>query len=81
METKTIICPKSVAVYCIQMVIISTVVIAAIINLSYKTNHVEVWISLLARTLGYVLPNPKLCKPTHVHNSPDEADNHSSIRQ
>lgn len=62
------ICPKSVAVYITQMVVILGVVIAAIINLSYNTENREVWISLLASNLGYVLPNPKLNRPVEMKN-------------
>lgn len=59
------ICPKSAAVYVTQMIIILVVVIAAIVNLSWKQdNNKEMWLSLLCSTIGYILPNPKLSKPS-----------------
>lgn len=35
-------------------------VIAAVINLSLQTGHVELWTLVLTAVLGIVVPNPKL---------------------
>ena len=64
------ICPKSAAIFITQMVVILSVVIAAIINLSLRNENKEMWISLLCSTIGYVLPNPKLRKPTRNVSPP-----------
>ena len=69
------ICPKSAVVYITQMCVIMGVVIAAIINLSVnQENNKEMWISLLCSTIGYILPNPKLRKPTTPSLLPEEEE-------
>lgn len=59
------ICPKSATVFISQMIVVIGVVTAAIINLSISgTENREMWISLLCSTIGYILPAPKLRKPS-----------------
>ncbi len=58
------LCYKSAIVFATQMVVVLTVVTAAIINLSLKNENKEMWISLLCSTIGYVMPAPKLRKLT-----------------
>lgn len=52
--------PKAEIVYFCQMIIIYTIIITSIVNLSIKNGPSELWISLLSSAVGYVLPNPKL---------------------
>jgi hypothetical protein len=51
--------PDSITFYT-QIVVVLTVVIASIINLSLKQEPTTLWIMLLTSCVGYVLPNPKL---------------------
>ncbi len=62
------LCYKSAIVFATQMIVVLTVVTAAIVNLSWKEENKEMWISLLCSTIGYVMPAPKLRKlnPTEV---------------
>lgn len=46
--------------YTSQVVIIFTVILACIINLSRGSQQSELWSSLLSLALGCMLPNPKL---------------------
>ena len=51
--------PKSEIVFLCQTLVIFTVVISAIINISLG-NSSETWLVLLSTSVGAVLPNPKL---------------------
>jgi hypothetical protein len=56
--------PKSEIVFFSQVILIYTIVITSIVNLSLGTNEGEnkVWIALLSSSFGYLLPNPTLKK-------------------
>ena len=57
------VCYKSAVVFITQMIVVLTVVIAAIVNLSLSgAENKEMWISLLSSSVGFVLPQPKLRK-------------------
>ena len=49
-------------VYFCQMLIVYTIIITSIINLSLRNGGSELWISLLSSCIGYALPSPKLKK-------------------
>ena len=51
--------PKNEIVFLCQMIVIYTIVISAIINISLG-NSKETWLFLLSTSLGAVLPSPKL---------------------
>lgn len=71
------ICPKSATVFVTQMIVVIAVIAAAIVNLSISgSENREMWIALLSSTIGYILPAPKLKKPS---NSRD--DNHPSLNE
>ena len=53
-------CPKSVVLFVVQMVLICIIVVAAIVNISMYDKNKEMWISLMSSSLGYVLPSPRL---------------------
>ena len=53
-------CPKSMVVYCIQVVAIFIIILVAVCNLSLKTADKEMWITLLCSSMGYLLPNPNM---------------------
>ena len=48
--------------YLVQMLVIITVIITALVNLTFGYPHQELWISLLSSCIGYVVPGPKLKK-------------------
>ena len=53
--------PKSEIVFFSQTIIIFTVIIACIYNLSRSDRKDEnIWTTLLASCLGYMLPNPSI---------------------
>ena len=52
--------PKSEVVYISQIFIITVVVIACIYNLTAGNGDSNLWTALLASSLGYILPNPKI---------------------
>ena len=53
--------PTRSIVFFSQIIIIFTVVLAAIINLSLKNpQHTDLWISMISTALGILLPAPKL---------------------
>ena len=54
--------PKSEVVFFVQVIIIYTVVITSIVNLSLEAENQRLWISLLSSSVGYLLPNPTLKK-------------------
>lgn len=49
---------KSVIIYFTQVILIYTVVVACIINLSIGQDNPALWSSLLSGALGYILPAP-----------------------
>lgn len=54
--------PKGEIVYFCQTIVIFTVIVSAIINISIG-NSSDIWLTLLSISLGAILPNPKV-KPT-----------------
>lgn len=54
--------PRSEIVFLTQMLLIYTVVITALVNLTLGSKQHELWIILLSSCLGYVLPNPSIKK-------------------
>ncbi len=52
--------PRSEIVFLYQIVIIYTVIITSIYNLSSGSEDGHLWTALLASSLGYVLPNPTI---------------------
>lgn len=42
------------------MIVVYTIIITSIVNLSLTNGSSELWISLLSSAIGYVLPNPSL---------------------
>ena len=52
--------PKQEIVFACQMVVILTVVVASLYNLTRGGSRSELWTALLSSCLGYMLPNPKI---------------------
>jgi len=57
--------PRTEIVFLAQILLLYTVAITALVNLTLNTPQRELWIILLSSALGYILPNPKIKKKTH----------------
>ena len=53
-------CPKEEIVFLCQIVILYTVIVISIYNLTVGHDDSNVWTALLNSSLGYLLPNPTL---------------------
>ena len=53
---------KSQVVYFSQIVLLYTIIITCIINLSLKNGDSNLWTALLSSSIGYILPAPKIKK-------------------
>ena len=53
-------CPKEEIVYLCQVVILYTVIVVSIYNLTVALDNSTLWMALLSSSLGYLLPNPSL---------------------
>jgi len=54
--------PRDEIVFFVQVVIIYTIVVTSIYNLTTGHKDGHLWTALLSSSLGYVLPNPSLAK-------------------
>ena len=52
--------PRSEIVFFVQIIIVYSVIITSLFNLSQGVEPQNLWIALLSSSLGYVLPNPNL---------------------
>lgn len=52
--------PKQEAVFFSQVILIYTVVITCILNLSLTKDNSNLWTALLSSCLGYILPSPSI---------------------
>jgi hypothetical protein len=62
--------PRSEVVFLSQAVILYTVIIVSIYNLTAQSQNSTLWMALLSSCLGYLLPSPTI-KTKHV--LPDSA--------
>ena len=53
-------CPKEEIVFLCQVIILYTVIVVSIYNLTVAHDDSTLWTALLSRSLGYLLPNPSL---------------------
>ena len=53
-------CPKEEIVFLCQVVILYTVIVISIYNLTVGHGDSNLWTALLSSSLGYLLPNPTL---------------------
>jgi hypothetical protein len=63
--------PKSEIVFFTQVIILYTVIIVSIYNLSKGSNDDKLWITLLSSSIGYLLPNPSI-KRNVLSNSTEQ---------
>ena len=61
--------PKNEVVFFSQVIILYTVILTCIINLSISQQHGEVWIGLLSSCIGFLLPNPSIKRNKVVLNN------------
>ena len=54
--------PKSEIVFFCQIVILYTVILTSIYNLTKGHSDVQLWTALLSSSLGYLLPHPTIKK-------------------
>ena len=52
--------PRGEIVFFVQIIIVYSVIITSLFNLSRGVEPQSLWIALLSSSLGYVLPNPNL---------------------
>ena len=52
------IVPKNEIVYLSQIIILYTIILVCMYNLSYKNKNTDIWIALLSYCLGCLLPSP-----------------------
>lgn len=57
--------PRSEIVFLCQVIILYTVIVVSIYNLTVGNANSNLWTALLSSCLGYLLPNPKI-KQKHV---------------
>ena len=50
----------SAAVFAVQVVVLLTLIIISIINLSTEHQNKELWVALLSTSLGILLPSPNI---------------------
>ena len=60
--------PRSELVFLCQVLILYTVIVVSIYNLTVGTANSTLWTALLSSCLGYLLPNPTI---KHKHVLPD----------
>ena len=53
-------CPKEEIVFRCQVIILYTVIVVSIYNLTVAHDDSTLWTALLSSSLGYLLPNPSL---------------------
>ena len=53
-------CPKEEIVFLCQVIILYTVIVDSIYNLTVAHDDSTLWTALLSSSLGYLLPNPSL---------------------
>ena len=53
-------CPKDEIVFLCQVIILYTVMVISIYNLTVRHGDSTLWTALLSSSLGYLLPNPSL---------------------
>ena len=58
-------CPKEEIVFLCQVVVLYTVILVSIYNLTFGHHDPTLWTALLSSSLGYLLPSPTLKQQQH----------------
>ena len=53
-------CPKEEIVFLCQVIVLYTVIVVSIYNLTIGQSDSTLWTALLSSSLGYLLPNPSM---------------------
>ena len=53
-------CPKAEIVFLCQIIVLYTVIVVSIYNLTIGQTDSTLWTALLSSSLGYLLPNPSM---------------------
>jgi len=53
-------------VYCCQLVVVFTIILTALVNLTFVESDTCLWTGLISGALGYLVPNPSIRH--HHHN-------------
>ena len=53
-------CPKEDIIFMCQVIVLYTVIVVSICNLTVGHGDSSLWTALLSSSLGYLLPNPSL---------------------
>lgn len=61
--------PRSEVVYLCQILVLYSVIVASIYNLTVESNNDTLWTALLSSCLGYLLPNPTIKKKDVLFNA------------
>ena len=59
-------CPKAEIVFFCQVVVLYTVIVVSIYNLTKTDANSNLWMALLSSCLGYLLPNPPMKRDRYV---------------
>lgn len=59
--------PREEIVFFSQIVLIYAVVITALINITRGLEPINLWISILSASVGYLLPNPSIKQKDNQH--------------
>jgi len=59
---------KEQVIYTCQILIVFTVIIACLVNLTISDTHPSLWASILSGSVGYILPAPKIRKNKKKQN-------------
>ena len=59
-------CPKAEIVFFCQVVVLYTVIVVSIYNLTKTDANSNLWTALLSSCLGYLLPNPSMKRDRYV---------------
>ncbi len=61
--------PKSEVVYLCQILVLYTVIVVSIYNLTVESDNATLWTALLSSCLGYILPSPTIEKKNVLPNT------------
>lgn len=67
------VCQCSAIGYTLQMLMIFTVIVTCLVNLSLSSEHSTLWVAFLSSCLGYILPQPKLKRIKNNNNINDSS--------
>ena len=73
-ENKYVTLLKTQIVFIVQVLVLLSIIIAALVNLTIGTENRELWLSFLSICLSIMLPNPRLATSTVTSTEFDTID-------